>query len=504
MVDGQKWTYGNADPFVSYLSSRPPQLSPSSHSAGSSLYAQPVGKKLWPQGVTRSQVLSDAANPPKVNAMAKAADPAVDPFAGFMNLRPHVKDNTAMQKALCEDVLRAKKQLLEVAIQAEMKALDSTTPKRAAARLKRARRAQKYLEHPERVNVVLSDSEDEAEPLASTLTATAFSMPVSQDTGEGKSSSSTKKVLFVDVDIAEATAKPMSMSQSMPELTKGSKEAPDNSAGRSGVVLPAISSALGASASSGNFGMNASIISPKSKADGFPLLSGWWYETRLWNVAVLKKGQVAKRHNPEHPGGAVVIGNGRALLFNGTHLLSPGYFYAFTINEIDETNFPLDKCKDLSMAFGFSRLPPNDKECEKPQYAYEIPGTMLVGYGSRYIDEKKWYRHVAQDIWSPKDLQVKDEVGVLLTPQGDMVVFVNGKQQLRIETSFAQDVAQSNPATPTGAKSPKSPSRAGGKSKRSLFPIIDLHGRIAAVTINARKQPPNVPLEYRNKVKAGV
>lgn len=187
------------------------------------------------------------------------------------------------------------------------------------------------------------------------------------------------------------------------------------------------------------------------------------------------------------------------MLYTGSHLLSPGYFYSFQITGIDELHFPKDSVKGLQFAFGFSRLPAHDKHCERPQYAYEIPGTMLVGYGNRVIDEGKWYRQ-ANAGWEPKDLELRDEVGVLLTPDGDMVVFVNREQVLRVTTSFA---AEFKAASPTSADGPSPMSPTARLRKIAFYPIIDLCGRVSAVTLNARKGPPNVALKHKNKIKLG-
>merc|ERR1712039_632658 len=140
--------------------------------------------------------------------------------------------------------------------------------------------------------------------------------------------------------------------------------------------------------------------------------------------------------------------------------------------------------RNLSLGFGFSRLPARDKACKHPLYAYEIPETVLVGYRSHLIDGKQWQNTNAQTNWDSQGLQINDTIGVLASPHGELIVYVNGEQVLRVPTSLAED------AQPT----------AGKPVRRVLFPIIDLHGRVSAVTLLPRASPPNKPLETRSRL----
>ena len=51
------------------------------------------------------------------------------------------------------------------------------------------------------------------------------------------------------------------------------------------------------------------------------LLSGFWSETKLWNINLVQKGAIgAKRQSLGMPGGAIVMGNGRVPIFSGKYL----------------------------------------------------------------------------------------------------------------------------------------------------------------------------------------
>jgi len=192
------------------------------------------------------------------------------------------------------------------------------------------------------------------------------------------------------------------------------------------------------------------------------------------------------------PGGCVVLGDGRIPLYTGRHLLSPGYYFTFTIETLDDTHFPLSRVRDMSFGFGVSRLPPSHRSCERPTYAYEIPGSIVIGYGTHVIDGNKWWK----TDWDPAVLEQGDLVGVLVNPEGDVAVFVNGSQVLRVRTSLADD-ARFDPL-PLSPKSPKSPSAG---PRRQLYPVVDLHGRVAAVKLAGNGAPPNVMLKTRNRLR---
>merc|ERR1719203_409580 len=77
-----------------------------------------------------------------------------DIYASFLSERPlHPTQEAERLKA---DVLRTKKQLLELALQAEQKAAKGELPAEEAARLRRMRVAERYLYHPERIHEAYS------------------------------------------------------------------------------------------------------------------------------------------------------------------------------------------------------------------------------------------------------------------------------------------------------------------------------------------------------------
>merc|ERR1712183_823765 len=82
-----------------------------------------------------------------------------------------------------------------------------------------------------------------------------------------------------------------------------------------------------------------------------PLLRAWWTKTRSWNVGISKRDQWVRRLNPSQPGGGVVIGDGRCPIFNGSHLMTKGYFYAFRVEGIDDVRYPLGNKKVMSFGF---------------------------------------------------------------------------------------------------------------------------------------------------------
>merc|ERR1712216_596184 len=117
--------------------------------------------------------------------------------------------------------------------------------------------------------------------------------------------------------------------------------------------------------------------------------------------------------------------------------------------------------------------------CERPMYAYEVPDAVLVGYGGNLIDKGKWTKIP----WDPKNLKPEDIVGLLVTDEGDLVLFVNEEQVLCVKTSLGEH-------------------RGRGPVKRVLFPLLDLHGRVSAVTLLPRKSPPHTPLDCRKRTSA--
>merc|ERR1740117_1916342 len=117
-------------------------------------------------------------------------------------------------------------------------------------------------------------------------------------------------------------------------------------------------------------------------------------------------------------GGCVVVGNGSTPIFAGAHLLNPGYFFQFQVDELDSDPCSMQAPKGMAAGIGVTKLPGRDPACERPMYAYELPDTVTVGYGGSFIDCKRWRRTP----WDPSELQEGDIVGILITSEtADMV-----------------------------------------------------------------------------------
>eukprot|EP00929_Paragymnodinium_shiwhaense_P114244 TRINITY_DN82593_c0_g1_i1.p1 TRINITY_DN82593_c0_g1~~TRINITY_DN82593_c0_g1_i1.p1 ORF type:complete len:498 (+),score=116.37 TRINITY_DN82593_c0_g1_i1:161-1654(+) len=422
-----------------------------------------------------------------VSYFGKLPKPEEDPFACYMNLRPpKMRTAPEAEQTLREEVLRAKKKFLEVAVKAEEKAMERGCPEEMRSSIRQMKHARLYLRNPLIATSALCDMEEEEEEkerlereAQEALETDEHGLPRSPSRrADGRPGSAeahrtpSPMRRMKTVTILGGTDIQLSQGQSMPNLHR---------AGSGGLGLQ-IDTNLPASkrVSTGRTPMSKRV----ANAIDEPVLSGWYSQTRLWNLSVTRNSQSARRHSLEYSGGAIVLGNGRMPLYTGRHLMSPGYYYNFTIGEVDDKFFPINKVRDLSFAFGVSRLPGHDRACTRPTYAYEVEGTVLVGYGARMIDQGRWY----ETNWDPKVLEPGDEVGVLVGMEGDMAIFVNGTQVLRMKTSLCDDAREI-------LKSPSSKSK-----KRALFPIVDLHGRVCNVQIGMRKAPPNVPLEAMKRL----
>jgi len=239
----------------------------------------------------------------------------------------------------------------------------------------------------------------------------------------------------------------------------------------------------------GELSPHVDLTSPPAEVRNEPILTKWWDKTKVWNVKVSNNGFCARRNLLETAAGGVVLGNGRMQNHCGSHILNPGFFYSFIITGIDDENFTekppkegysLSKyVKDMSLAFGVSRVPPSHDSCLCPTYAYEIPGVVLVGYGPHVVD-KIWLRQSGR--WTTKDLKLNDEVGFLIARDGEVTVYVNRVQKLRFASSLAADMEDY-------------------EGRRNFWPIVDLHGRVYSVKLMPRRPPPNFPKELRQRLK---
>lgn len=179
----------------------------------------------------------------------------------------------------------------------------------------------------------------------------------------------------------------------------------------------------------------------------------------------------------------MVFGDGPLPRYCGVHQLCPGNFFAFRVDVVDQEHFPSGKVGGMSIGFGISRLPARHRSHDSCVYAYEIPGSILVGYGAKIIDSGRW----SATSWDPAVLEAGDVVGVLVGPQGDLTVFRNGQQVLRVATSLKDEEGWKE-----ARLGPRPP----------LYPVVDLHGRVSSVTLLPSKAPPNVALRPYDRLRS--
>merc|ERR1719277_506616 len=179
-------------------------------------------------------------------------------------------------------------------------------------------------------------------------------------------------------------------------------------------------------------------------------------------------------------GGCLAFGNGRLPLYRSSHLLLSGYYFAFTVQAVDTSRLPTRGAQQGSaLAVGISRLSPAEPRLSGsmcPLYGYEVPGAVVVGYGSHMIDEGKWYTTP----WDSNNLQIGDKIGVLVTQEGHLVVFLNDVQVLRTETSLTEGACKG--------------------VKRTYFAMVDLSGHVSELALLPRVEPPNVPLQCKDTI----
>lgn len=382
------------------------------------------------------------------------------------------------EQLLRDEVARAKKMLLEVTLETERRALHpSAKQDDANSSLQRLRRANDYLRSA-------ADSADIWEGGRETPNRGQRSANADIYGQRMDPLSPVQQLSF------SSKASPLGMSSSMPNLQASTTSS----------FLPSITGST-----SRPMAASDQPLSPVSKDE--PLLSGWWSKTRMWNVAISKRDTKARRQTLGLPGGTVVLGNGRMPSFHDSRLLAKGYFFAIQIDDVDDDNFPPGGVKDMALVLGVSRYPARSRRCERPMYAYEVPDATVVGYGGHLIDRGKWYKTP----WDPSSLKQNDIVGLLVSEEGDLVIYVNEEQVLRVKTSLGFDNSNlqatatttpedsGDPAETLPPRKTKSPKAA--PPKRVLFPIVDLHGRVSAVTILPRQAPPNKPLACRKKLQ---
>lgn len=467
---GQKMDLSN--PFAAFLAARP--------TADTTLRPQKVTFGLGrvpPMGPMGPMCVGGPTPPEGPHDGPGYGIPAgADSYASFLARRPlHPSQEVEILKA---DVLRTKKELLEVALEAELKAARGELPEEATARLHRVRTAQRYLYHPERILEPFSGS------------ASAPSEQARLGTAQTMAEAGTGELLIpsiLETTLSAVDANDMNLSgtntpgQDLTAAPHGARRLPSRDSNRGSTLRAAGGMATGtASASASAIGLGAMTppVSPAAVAPYDPaseqLLNGWWTKTRCFNIKVGKGDLKCRRHSLAVHGGCLAFGNGRLPLYTGSHLLCTGYYVAFRVDAMDAGQH------GTSMAMGISRLSPAQERLQGsmcPLYGYEVPGAVIVGYSGHFIDEGKWYKTP----WDSDALQVGDRVGLLITQDGELVVFHNETQVLRTTTSLA--------------------SGASTRAKKKYFGMVDLSGRVSELTLLPQAEPPNVPLQLRDHLE---
>mmetsp|Transcript_61220 Transcript_61220/g.132134 ORF Transcript_61220/g.132134 Transcript_61220/m.132134 type:complete len:557 (+) Transcript_61220:30-1700(+) len=98
-----------------------------------------------------------------------------------------------------------------------------------------------------------------------------------------------------------------------------------------------------------------------------------------------------------------------------------------------------------------------------PDKAWQIPGTLVVGYWGRSFSRGREYRSA----WASDSLQPGDSVGLLALPEGSVRLFVNGRVQMAV-----QDVVDYS---------------------NEIFGLVDVFGATTEVEVLRNGQPPPPP-----------
>jgi len=105
---------------------------------------------------------------------------------------------------------------------------------------------------------------------------------------------------------------------------------------------------------------------------------------------------------------------------------------------------------------------------------------VILGYGGHFIDQGKWYKAP----WDSNEVRAGDKVGVLITNDGEFVLYVNDEQVFRTGTTLGL-----GPKTTT---------------KKSYYPIVDLCGKVSGLKLQPVTEPPNKPLEVARPLEPTV
>lgn len=488
------------NPFAAFLASRP-----SGDTTAKQKFSLGLGKAMISVAPPPT-ALDGAHDGPSMSGEGN------DIYASFLADRPvHPTQEAEKLKA---DVLRTKKQLLELALLTEQKAAKGVFSEEELARIRRLRVAERYLYHPDRIFEVNSGagsmpSEAGGQTPLDYLDTAELAIP--PDIAERNSEDSGSMAARLMTPSMDATA----LRSSVPDLraaalpggrsghctpTGGSRPGSRGSKGSatlqaaggiaaSGSVSRALSAgALGAGTGDsmnltklpGTAGSSGSSTKPAFDPAKDQLLGGWYSRTRCFNLMVSKDALQCRRQALSMAGGCIAFGNGRLPLYMGSHLLLNGYYFAFKVHGMDTSRLPTrGSTQGSALAIGISRLSPAEPRLAGsmcPLYGYEVPGAVTVGYGAHLIDDGKWFKTP----WDSNNLQIGDKIGVLVTKEGDLVIFHNDVQVLRVETTLAEGASM---------------------AKKTYFAMVDLSGHVSELQMLPKAEPPNVPLQVRDTIE---
>lgn len=507
-----------SDPFAAFLKARPS--------------VDPSAKKPLQFSLGLGKAMMAVAPPPTafgdVHDGPSLTGEGNDVYATFLADRPEHPIQEAERLKL--DVLRTKKQLLELALETEKKAANGVFTEEEVARLRRLRTAERYLYHPDRIFELQSGGGSLVSEVGSRTPAELdpdlHKLQVPDDIAERTS------------DVASTAARIGTPSKQM-DMTR-CRSLPDGLGGaRSGSAMPtggaagsrpgsggsrpsskgsatlqaaggmatggmsrtASAGGMGRTATSGGMGLGSTVdamnltrmpevagsSAGSTKLPYDPardhLMNGWWSKTRCFNIQIGKDSLSARRQTLGTSGGCLVFGNGRMPLYKGAHLLLKGYYSVFKIHAMDTARLPKGggtPGQGLALAVGISRLSPAEPRLSGstcPLYGYEVPGSVVVGYGAHLIDEGKWYKQP----WDTNTLQIGDKVGLFVSQEGDLVIFHNDVQVLRVQTSLNEGAFKG--------------------ATRNYYAMVDLSGHCSELMLLPKAEPPNVPLQVKDPIE---
>jgi len=476
-----------SNPFATFLAARP-ETNPRSPSKVGSHLGKFSGFKIG-----ETLVLGGS-----LDGLGLGTDEASDPFYSFLAQRPtHPTHEAEWLKA---EVFRTKKQLLQVAVDAELKFISDQPSPEDATRLRRIKVAQRYLEHLELIGEPFSGAgtvvSEDGRSRPSTAGGEAKSGGVADGSAGSFGGAGGSIVAAVCEEVLEAPGgcekrvHALTSSTSLPSIlgglgspSVGSRVGTPTAASRSrfGTAATAMTGAsLGSTLrTTGALSIGTNGL-PKEEKE--PLLEGWYSKTRSFNIQIGKGDLQCRRFSSAMPGGTFVLGNGRVPFFTGSHLLVKGYYFAFRVDQVDPKP-PQGADLGYSLAIGISRMSPSHTRLRgstSPLYAYEVPGAVILGYGGHFIDQGKWYKAP----WDSNEVRAGDKVGVLITNDGEFVLYVNDEQVFRTGTTLGL-----GPKTTT---------------KKSYYPIVDLCGKVSGLKLQPVTEPPNKPLEVARPLEPTV